>query len=277
MGQYSSVDDLNPTIAVSSPYFAPSPTSPLAGGRLERLVDCRGPLGRGCDEPAMRHYGEQKPTGPIAVEEQRSAASCRCKRTAEETDACFIVREAVERAAKVARSAAQAYQAMELAAAATTGVGMFVAFAGFLNSTSSLNGTQQSEGEQTLLAIQQLFDYLRLQFVVACHSSKIAFRSARQLYLLRRRRCSPRENHALFRKRKTWNCRRVNKWSRLRAERILRVPPGQYSQLSRTEILVLLRTIAGELAYLPERSTELRNALNQRNIHASVAPPAPLH
>jgi hypothetical protein len=33
------------------------------------------------NEPPAVNPLEQKPTGPIAVEEQRSAASCRCKRT----------------------------------------------------------------------------------------------------------------------------------------------------------------------------------------------------
>ena len=47
-------------------------------------------------------------------------------------------------------------------------------------------------------------------------------------------------------------------------------------RLSRTELMVLQRQIAGDLASLPANSTELRNAhVNLQNIRRALARPSP--
>jgi hypothetical protein len=50
----------------------------------------------------------------------------------------------------------------------------------------------------------------------------------------------------------------------------------ELNRLSRTELMVLLRRISAELAYLPEGSAELRNAhANLQNIRRALARPSP--
>jgi hypothetical protein len=49
------------------------------------------------------------------------------------------------------------------------------------------------------------------------------------------------------------------------------------NRLTRTELMVLLRRIAGELANLPKNSTELRNThTNLLNVRRTLAPPGPV-